>query len=108
MQKLIQGVQMLNGEGELVTTDVKVTGDKITEIGHQLTVENAEIIEGKGLLLAPGFIDVHVHLREPGGEHKETIESGTLAAAKGGYTTICAMPNTRPVPDTKENLTLRQ
>ena len=105
MQKLIQGVQMLNGDGELVTADVKVTGDKITEIGHQLTVENAEIIEGKGLLLAPGFIDVHVHLREPGGEHKETIESGTLAAAKGGYTTICAMPNTRPVPDTKENLT---
>ncbi|KAA0966580.1 dihydroorotase [Sporosarcina sp. ANT_H38] len=106
MQKLIQGVQMLNGDGVLVTTDVKVTGDKITEIGHQLTVENAEIIEGNGLLLAPGFIDVHVHLREPGGEHKETIESGTLAAAKGGYTTICAMPNTRPVPDTKENLTL--
>ncbi len=105
MEKLIQGVQMLNGEGELVTADVKVTGDKITEIGHQLPVENEEVIDGKGLLLAPGFIDVHVHLREPGGEHKETIESGTLAAAKGGYTTICAMPNTRPVPDTKENLT---
>lgn len=105
MQKLIQSVQMLNGEGELITADVKLTGDKITEIGHQLTVENAEVIDGKGLLLAPGFIDVHVHLREPGGEHKETIESGTLAAAKGGYTTICAMPNTRPVPDTKENLT---
>lgn len=105
MQKLIQGVQMLNGDGELVTADVKVTGDKITEIGKQLPVEHAEVIDGKGLLLAPGFIDVHVHLREPGGEHKETIESGTLAAAKGGYTTICAMPNTRPVPDTKENLT---
>ncbi len=105
MMKLIQGVQMLNGEGVLVTADVKVTGDKITEIGMQLAVENAEVIDGQGLLLAPGFIDVHVHLREPGGEHKETIESGTLAAAKGGYTTICAMPNTRPVPDTKENLT---
>ena len=48
---------------------------------------------------------MHVHLREPGGEHKETIKSGTLAAAKGGYTTICPMPNTRPVPDTIENLT---
>jgi dihydroorotase len=105
MEKLIQGVQMLNGEGELVTADVKVIGDKVAEIGNELSVENAEIIDGKGLLLAPGFIDVHVHLREPGGEHKETIESGTLAAAKGGYTTICAMPNTRPVPDTKENLT---
>ena len=64
------------------------------------------MIEGEGLFLSPGFIDVHVHLREPGGEHKETIETGTLAAAKGGYTTICAMPNTRPVPDTEENLTL--
>ncbi|MER2089402.1 MAG: dihydroorotase [Sporosarcina sp.] len=106
MEKVIQNVQMLNSEGDLVTTDVKLSGDKITEIGSQLTVENAEIIDGEGLLLAPGFIDVHVHLREPGGEHKETIESGTRAAAKGGYTTICAMPNTRPVPDTKENLTL--
>ena len=57
----------------------------------------------KVCLLSPGFIDVHVHLREPGGEHKETIETGTKAAAKGGYTTICAMPNTRPVPDTVEN-----
>ena len=106
MEKVIQGVQMLNDQGVLVTTDVKLTGDKISGIGNQLTVGNAEIIDGEGLLLAPGFIDVHVHLREPGGEHKETIESGTLAAAKGGYTTICAMPNTRPVPDTKENLTL--
>ncbi|MGB3101459.1 MAG: dihydroorotase, partial [Psychrobacillus psychrotolerans] len=63
----------------------------------------AQQIDGKGLLLSPGFIDVHVHLREPGGEQKETIETGTNAAAKGGYTTICAMPNTRPVPDTAEN-----
>ena len=53
-------------------------------------------------LLSPGFIDVHVHLREPGGEHKETIETGTLAAAKGGFTTVAAMPNTRPVPDSVE------
>jgi len=106
MEKLIQGVQMLNEAGELITGDVKITGDKISAIGNGLDKGNAEIIEGKGLFLAPGFIDVHVHLREPGGEQKETIASGTHAAAKGGYTTICAMPNTRPVPDTKENLTL--
>lgn len=52
----------------------------------------------------PGFVDLHVHLREPGGEHKETIETGTKAAAKGGFTTIAAMPNTRPVPDSAEHL----
>ena len=56
------------------------------------------------MLVSPGFIDLHVHLREPGGEHKETIETGTLAAAKGGYTTFAAMPNTRPVPDSTEHL----
>ena len=106
MEKLIQEVQLLNDNGELFTGDVRITGNEITEIGETLTVGTAEIIDGKGLFLSPGFIDVHVHLREPGGEHKETIDSGTLAAAKGGYTTICAMPNTRPVPDTKENLTL--
>lgn len=106
MEKLIQGVQMLNEAGELIKGDVKITGNKISAIGNGLDKGDAEIIEGNGLFLAPGFIDVHVHLREPGGEQKETIASGTHAAAKGGYTTICAMPNTRPVPDTKENLTL--
>lgn len=106
MEKLIQGVQMLNEAGELITGDIKITSDKISAIGNGLDKGNAEIIQGNGLFLAPGFIDVHVHLREPGGERKETIASGTHAAAKGGYTTICAMPNTRPVPDTKENLTL--
>ncbi|WP_153731224.1 dihydroorotase [Sporosarcina obsidiansis] len=104
MKTLIQNVQMLNEEGNLVQTDVKISEGKIAEIGSQLTADGFEVIDGKGLLLSPGLIDVHVHLREPGGEHKETIETGTHAAAKGGYTTICAMPNTRPVPDTKENL----
>lgn len=104
MEKLIQGVQLLQEDGQMVTGDVRIIGSEITEVGRELESGNAEIIEGNGLFLSPGFIDVHVHLREPGGEHKETIESGTLAAAKGGYTTICAMPNTRPVPDTKENL----
>ena len=106
MQKLLQNVQMLNSDGQLVTTDLRMSEGVITEIGSDLDAGNAEIIYGQGLFLAPGFIDVHVHLREPGGEHKETIASGTKAAAKGGYTTICSMPNTRPVPDTKENLTL--
>lgn len=104
MTKLIQAVQLLDEAGEMITGDVRIEGNKIAEIGENLPVNDAQTIDGKGLFLSPGFIDVHVHLREPGGEHKETIETGTLAAAKGGYTTICAMPNTRPVPDTKENL----
>ncbi|MBB4823997.1 dihydroorotase [Sporosarcina luteola] len=104
MNLLLTDVQLLNEEGVAVTTDVKIKDDRIAEIGPHLDRQDATVIDGKGLWAAPGFIDVHVHLREPGGEHKETIETGTLAAAKGGYTTICAMPNTRPVPDTKENL----
>ncbi|WP_303968119.1 dihydroorotase [Sporosarcina ureae] len=104
MNTLIQQVQMVNAEGKIVVTDIKIVDGKIAEIGNQLEAAGCEIVEGEGLLVSPGFIDVHVHLREPGGEHKETIETGTYSAAKGGYTTICPMPNTRPVPDTKENL----
>ncbi|MCM3357014.1 dihydroorotase [Psychrobacillus sp. MER TA 171] len=103
MTKIIQNVQLVNKSGELETTSVVVKDGKIAEITPTPTLEDAQVIDGKGMLLSAGFIDVHVHLREPGGEHKETIETGTKAAAKGGYTTICAMPNTRPVPDTVEN-----
>ncbi|MEK3952959.1 MULTISPECIES: dihydroorotase [Psychrobacillus] len=103
MTIIIQNVQIVNNEGEFETTAVLVEDGKIAAIGANVTSTVAQQIDGKGLLLSPGFIDVHVHLREPGGEQKETIETGTNAAAKGGYTTICAMPNTRPVPDTAEN-----
>jgi len=102
--KLIQGIQLLDENGVIVTRDVRISGENIAEIGNQLDVGTSELIDGTGLFLSPGFVDVHVHLREPGGEHKETIASGTYAAAKGGYTTICPMPNTRPVPDTIETL----
>lgn len=105
MKKIIQNVQIVNNEGNLENTSVVIENGVITKIGMNETINDAQVIDGKGMLLSPGFIDVHVHLREPGGEHKETIESGTKAAAKGGYTTICAMPNTRPVPDTVENFT---
>ncbi|HHX21049.1 MAG TPA: amidohydrolase family protein, partial [Clostridiales bacterium] len=62
------------------------------------------VLEGHDLHLFPGFTDVHVHLREPGFSYKETIASGTRAAARGGFTTVCAMPNLNPVPDNAEHL----
>jgi dihydroorotase len=103
MDLLIKNVKMLEN-GEMNWAEVRVAQGKIQEIGTNLAPNGATEIDGKGRMIAPGFVDVHVHLREPGGEQKETIESGTKSAAKGGFTTICAMPNTRPVPDTKENL----
>lgn len=105
MKTVIQNVKMLNEQGELIDTNVAIEAGKIAKIGDVQT-EGATVIDGKGNLLAPGFVDVHVHLREPGGEKKETIATGTASAAKGGYTTVCSMPNTRPVPDTVENLEL--
>lgn len=93
----------LTEEGTLENITLLVEDGVITSFNAEDMVAD-ETKDGKGQLLLPGMIDVHVHLREPGGEHKETIETGTLAAAKGGFTTICAMPNTRPVPDTKEQM----
>ena len=105
MTKYIKNVKLLNEHSELIETSVTIVDGRIEEIGGELPI-SAEIIDGKGNLLAPGFVDVHVHLREPGFEHKETIATGTASAAKGGFTTICAMPNTKPVPDSIENLEL--
>ncbi|WP_221564144.1 dihydroorotase [Alkalihalobacillus sp. TS-13] len=84
--------------------DVLIIDSKIQEIRPNIDEEGHEPIDVDGQLLAPGFVDLHVHLREPGGEHKETIETGTKAAARGGFTTIAAMPNTRPVPDSQTTM----
>lgn len=104
MTKLIKNVQILNEQGDLTTTEIYIENGKIAAIGERLEKTADEVIDGKGHVIAPGFVDVHSHLREPGFEHKETIATGTKSAAKGGFTTICAMPNTKPVPDSVENL----
>jgi dihydroorotase len=104
MSTLIKNGQLLTNKGEFQKADIYIESGKIAEIDTNIEREAQEIIDAEGLLVAPGFIDLHIHLREPGGERKETIETGTKAAAKGGFTTVAAMPNTRPVPDTKEQM----
>lgn len=85
--------------------DIKIEDGKIIEIAENIPVKPAdEVIEANGRMIAPGFIDVHIHLREPGGEEKETIKSGTASAAHGGFTTVSSMPNTNPVPDNEEKM----
>jgi dihydroorotase len=82
--------------------DILLDGETISEIaapGKISRANGAEVFDATGLIVAPGFIDMHVHLREPGQENSETIETGTKAAARGGFTAVCCMPNTRPVND---------
>lgn len=108
MLLIINNARFLDGVGELVTGHIVVKDGIIQEVklGESLSSltesTGAEIIDAAGKLVTPGFIDMHVHLREPGFEHKETIETGTRSAAKGGFTTIACMPNTKPVTDNAE------
>lgn len=101
---LLKDASLLDKSGELQKKDVLVSGEAIEKIADVIEPAGHQVIDLEGKLLAPGFVDVHVHLREPGGEHKETIETGTKAAANGGFTTIAPMPNTQPVPDTVEKM----
>ena len=96
--KLIKGGTVFVN-GQLVKTDVRIADDKIQAIGNDLPAAD-ETIDATNKLVAPGLVDVHVHFREPGQTYKETIEAGSKAAAHGGFTTVGAMPNVDPVPDT--------
>ena len=89
--------------------DIAILDGRIAERGENIEVEAGDkVINAEGLMVAPAFVDVHVHLREPGFGYKERIETGTMAAARGGYTTVCPMPNLNPVPDSVENLKVQQ
>lgn len=79
--------------------DVLIEDGRVSGVAPDLSCPGAEVIDAAGLVVAPGFIDIHVHLREPGFTHAETIASGSRAAAAGGFTTVCCMPNTNPVND---------
>ena len=81
------------------TLDVLIENDKIKKVAKELTEEADKVIDCTNLIIIPGMIDMHCHLREPGFEYKETIETGSKSAVAGGFTSICPMPNTKPTPD---------
>ncbi|MGX7328595.1 dihydroorotase [Enterococcus bulliens] len=104
MDQLIINGFMIGQRGEKNAVEIWIKDQQIHAIGSQFDrTQFDQVIDAKHGLIAPGFIDVHVHLREPGYTYKETIKTGTKAAARGGFTTICAMPNVDPVPDSKDN-----
>ena len=92
-------------DGTMTKGDVFVRGGRVVSVGAAVSAPSAQVFDfSSNVVVLPGFVDVHVHLREPGFSYKETMETGTAAAARGGYTTVCAMPNLNPVPDSLDNL----
>jgi dihydroorotase len=107
MKKLLKGGRVVDpANGVDGVHDVLIEGDRIARVGRDLPVDGAEVVEiPSGLVVCPGLIDMHVHLREPGQEHKETVATGTASAVAGGLTAVACMPNTSPVNDSA-NVTL--
>src|SRR5882762_5017901 len=102
---LIKGGHLIGPAANIdALMDVLLRDGRVAEIALPNKIRGGadEKFDGRGLIVAPGFIDLHVHLREPGQGYKETIASGTAAAAAGGFTSVCTMPNTAPVVDTEE------
>lgn len=105
MKTLIVGARLLDpGNGVDKIADVLIADGKVTAIGQSLPHGDATVLDAREMVLTPGFVDIHVHLREPGREHKETVLTGCRAAAAGGYTTVCAMPNTLPPIDNADTV----
>ena len=103
MSLLIKGGRVIDPAGSVdAVHDVLIKGDRIERVGANLAVPpDTTVLEASGKIVCPGFIDLHVHLREPGQEYKETVATGTRAAAAGGFTAVCAMANTHPVNDNR-------
>src|SRR5260221_4174532 len=98
MLKGARSVDRANGHDGVF--DRMIRGDRIARVGRDLPVDGATVIDvPSGLVVVPGLIDMHVHLREPGQEHKETVATGTASAVAGGFTAVACMPNTSPVND---------
>ncbi|SDE76293.1 dihydroorotase [Fontibacillus panacisegetis] len=111
MRLIIRNANVLDENGNLELKHISIVDGIIESIENAGTAldsseSGVQILDAEGKLVTPGFIDMHVHLREPGFEHKETIETGSRSAAKGGFTTIACMPNTRPVTDNSETVQL--
>lgn len=103
MKTVLKGA-LLVLNGKYNTSDILIIDDKIAEISNNIDISDAEVINLEGKCIMPGLVDLHVHLREPGFEYKETIKSGSEAAKTAGYTDIFSMPNLNPAPDSIENL----
>ncbi len=99
------GMAYINGK--LKKADILIGGGVIQIIADEILAPGAQVFSAAGRIVSPGFVDVHVHLREPGLSQKETIATGTRAAAAGGFTTVCAMPNVNPVPDCLDALQMQ-
>jgi len=101
MKRLFKGGRVIDpANGIDGRRDVLIDGDRVARVDHDLPADDAAVVEvPAGFVICPGFVDMHVHLREPGHEHKETVATGTAAAVAGGFTAVACMPNTSPVND---------
>ena len=101
MKRLLKGGRVVDpANGRDGIFDILIDGDRIARVGKDLPADGASVIEvPAGFVVTPGLFDMHVHLREPGQEHKETVATGTASAVAGGFTAVACMPNTTPIND---------